>query len=147
MLPHPSSPTLLAFLLGAVSGCAAESNAGASSDSCTAQIDRFATRVAECRTLTSEQRETAIAQCESAISAADPRDAWRPGFQKAVDDCSATLTCEDYAENAPDAGGVVHRPRVHRGRWLPGDRRGLQLLSAVSFITHVNALAAPQIPA
>jgi len=102
MPPRPSSPTLLAFLLGTVSGCASESNATTPSDSCTEQIDRFATRVAECRTLTSEQREAAIARCESAASAADPRDAWRQEFQKAVDDCSETLTCEDFAENLDD---------------------------------------------
>ena len=44
--------------------------------------------------------------------AADPRDAWRPEFRKSVDDCSATLTCEDFAENIDD---ICYPPALAAG--------------------------------
>lgn len=87
------------IILGAFPGCASETDSPTQTDSCTEQIDRYAERVADCRPLSDDDRTTAIARCESSQAFTDP---WRPEFRKSVDDCSATLTCENFVEDLDD---------------------------------------------
>jgi hypothetical protein len=93
---------LLMFILGVATGCASNSDKTPTADSCVQQVDSAYARIAECRPVTDEQRQAAIAQCESAADAIDPREAWRPEFRASVDDCSATLSCEQFVEDLDD---------------------------------------------
>jgi hypothetical protein len=71
---------------------------------CEAQVSAYLDRVAECRDITPEQQQQALDRC----SAGPPpipgaiRSDWRPEFQTEVEACTATLSCEQFVEDADD---------------------------------------------
>jgi hypothetical protein len=48
-----------------------------------------------------QQRQDAISQCEAGTFG-DPRINWTPEFAASVDECGATLSCEDFMEDLDD---------------------------------------------